>query len=83
VSYIEIYKDDVYDLLVARENVRLRFFSTRATRSSFPSPVFLQSHMLTLSLLALGSETPRARERNRRRLRRWAHIHADSERGRV
>jgi kinesin family member 22 len=25
MSYMEIYKDDVYDLLVTRENVRLPF----------------------------------------------------------
>jgi hypothetical protein len=35
VSYIEIYKDDVYDLLVARENVR--FGSSRLVFSSLPS----------------------------------------------
>lgn len=27
VSYMEIYKDDVYDLLVTRENVRLPYIT--------------------------------------------------------
>ena len=66
VSYMEIYKDEVYDLLVTRENVRAQIYVfVESCLWLHPSFSIVRLHLCGRNLLVIrvGSEASGARER--------------------